>query len=644
MIRLAEAVLDAIRDLSAAIAALPSLIVDQVADRIAADQRAAYVIRPTPTADRVRRAREAQNMTRSELAKKVGTTPQTIEKYERGIIRRSKIEPQLFAVLGLRRDAPEADTAKQTAPLAAEPSSDNAPGPHADDTETEVTENPTKARLDTDYEFFAAQMLRIRTKSGAMAPLVFNQAQRHVHERLEAQKAGSGKVRALILKGRQQGCSTYVGGRFYHRVSRAVGLRVFILSHEEQASKNLFDIVERFHQHCADPPSTSVANAGEFYFDQLDSGYKVGTAGTKGVGRSATLQLFHGSEVAFWPFAATHAAGVLQGVANQPGTEIILELTANGVGNLFHKMWRDAEAGASDYIAIFVPWFWQDEYRQPPGERFVLDAEEAEYATLHDLDAEQMAWRRAKIAELNDPMLFKQEYPATAAEAFQMSGHDSFIPPELIAKARKARCEPSGPLVIGYDPAWKGGDRHAMAWRRGRVVIKVETRVKLDTVEATGWVKSVIDRDKPAKVFIDVGGVGAGICDQLKHMGKPYSGIAEEVNFGSAPFEPPPLDELGRPSGGPLNRRAEMWMKSKAWLELEGGVQVPDSDSLQADACGPSYRYDALTRIVLESKDDMRRRGALSPDEWDAVALTFARPVAPSNFNRKLVYPPSGLV
>ena len=84
-------------------------------------------------------------------------------------------------------------------------------------------------------------------------------------------------------------------------------------------------------------------------------------------------------------------------------------------------------------------------------------------------------------------------------------------------------------------------------------------------------------------------------------------------------------------------------MKSKAWLELEGGVQLPDSDSLQADACGPSYRYDALTRIVLESKEDMRRRGALSPDEWDAVALTFARPVKPSNFNRVLVYPPSGL-
>jgi hypothetical protein len=70
-----------------------------------------------------------------------------------------------------------------------------------------------------------------------------------------------------------------------------------------------------------------------------------------------------------------------------------------------------------------------------------------------------------------------------------------------------------------------------------------------------------------------------------------------------------------------------------------------DSDSLQADVCGPAYHYDNLGRLVLESKEDMRRRGALSPDEGDAVALTFARPVAPSNnFHRKLVYPRIGVV
>jgi hypothetical protein len=437
-----------------------------------------------------------------------------------------------------------------------------------------------------------------------------------------------------------------VGGRYYHRATHGRGLKVFILSHEEQATKNLFEIVERFHDNWPERPATGVANASELYFDVLDSGYKVGTAGTRGVGRSATLQLLHGSEVAFWPHAQTHVAGVLQAVPDEAGTEVILESTANGVGNLFHKMWRDAEAGLSGYIAVFVPWYWQDEYRRPldggprsgPG---MLTADEHDYAVRYGLDDEQMAWRRMKIAELGDADLFAQEYPATAAEAFRMSGHDSFIPPALIARARAARCEPSGPLVIGYDPAWLGGDRHAMAWRRGRRLLKVESRSRLDTVAAAGWARWVIDQDKPAKFFIDVGGVGAGVYDQLKHLGEPYATIVEAVNFGSSPLDPAPLDEQGRPYGGPLNRRAELWLKSRQWLEDAAGVQIPDSDSLQVDACGPAYRYDALTRLALESKEDMRRRGALSPDEWDAVALTFAKPVAPpaapSWFWRKLL-------
>ena len=151
---------------------------------------------------------------------------------------------------------------------------------------------------------------------------------------------------------------------------------------------------------------------------------------------------------------------------------------------------------------------------------------------------------------MKDPALFKQEYPASAAEAFEMTGRESFIPPALVAKARKARCEPSGPLVIGYDPAWLGDDRHSMAWRRGRRVLKVESRMKLDTVQGAGWVRHVIDTEKPAKVFIDVTGVGAGIVDQIKHLGPPYSTIVEGVSFGSSPIAPPPLDEHGKPYGG----------------------------------------------------------------------------------------------
>lgn len=486
-----------------------------------------------------------------------------------------------------------------------------------------------RLRLKGDLEFYARNCLKIRAKGGKVEPFVFNKAQRYIHERLEEQVAATGRVRALILKGRQQGCSTYVGARYYHATTWAHGLRTFILTHEDQATQNLFEMVNRYHEHCPPfvRPSTSAANAKELFFDALDSGYKVGTAGTKGVGRSSTIQLFHGSEVAFWPHAETHAAGVLQAVPDAEGTQVILESTANGIGNLFHQKWRDAERGVGDFIAIFVPWYWQEEYRKDVPQDFAMDAEEREYAALYDLTPEQMVWRRNKIAELKDPSLFKQEYPATAAEAFQMSGHDSYITPALVAAARKRDCDPSGALVIGYDPAWKGADRHSMAYRQGRKVLKVESRAKLDTMEGAGWAKQVIDADKPARMFIDVGGVGAGVYDRLLEMG--YGHIVRAVNFGSAPQEPPPLDDKGKPSGGPLNRRAEMWMRSKEWLEDVAGADIPDSDSLQADACGPGYKYDSNTRLQLESKDDMRRRKVVSPDEWDAVALTFAEPVAP---------------
>ncbi len=481
-----------------------------------------------------------------------------------------------------------------------------------------------RLQLRYDLEFYARNCLKIRTKTGAVAPFEFNRAQRYIHERLEAQKAATGRVRALILKGRQQGCSTYVGARYYHATTWAHGRRTFILTHEDAATQNLFEMVNRYHEHCPPTvrPSTGAANAKELFFDKLDSGYKVGTAGTKGVGRSSTIQLFHGSEVAFWPHAETHAAGVLQAVPDAEGTEEILESTANGVGNFFHQKWRDAERGIGDFVAVFVPWYWQEEYRKEAQAGFVLDAEEQEYAGLYGLKDDQMAWRRNKIAELKDPVLFKQEYPATAAEAFQMSGHDSYIPPALLARARKATCDESGPLVIGYDPAWKGADRHSMAFRRGRKVLRVESRHKLDTMEGAGWAKQVLDTEKPARMFVDVGGVGAGVYDRLKEMG--YGDVVKAVNFGSSPLEPMPKD-----GGGPLNRRAEMWMKSKEWLEDVAGADIPDSDSLQADACGPGYKYDSHTRLQLESKDDMRRRDVPSPDEWDAVALTFAEPIAP---------------
>lgn len=481
-------------------------------------------------------------------------------------------------------------------------------------------------QLRTDFPLYAERCLKIKTKAAKIEPLQLNRAQRHVHSMLEHQRATTGKVRALILKARQQGFSTYLGARFYHRASLNRGVSVFILTHEQDATDNLFGMVDRYHKNCPLRPSTGAANAKELYFDRLDSGYSVGTAGTKATGRSKTIQLFHGSEVAFWPNAALHFAGVIQTIPDLPGTEIVLESTANGVGGEFHARWQRAEAGGGDYIAIFVPWFWSEEYRKHTPVGFELTDEEDEYRSLYKLDLEQMAWRRSKLTDLGDPLLFMQEYPATAAEAFQTTGHDSFITPRFVALARKATIEGIGPLIIGVDPKREGSDRFAIARRQGRKVFGIEADASpIDTLTAAGKIKTIIDSEKPAKVFIDVGGNGGAICDILKSWG--YGDVVREVNFGSSPIEQVRILPDGSKRPGPKNRRAEMWEGSRDWLEEAGGADVPDLDVLQTDACAPGYSYDTQQRLVLESKEHMAARGVRSPDVWDAVALTFAEPV-----------------
>jgi hypothetical protein len=401
-------------------------------------------------------------------------------------------------------------------------------------------------------------------------------------------------------------------------------VNVFILTHAREATNALFAMVGRMHRLNPLPPHTGAANATALSFDKLDSHYAVGTAGARTTGRARTVTLFHGSEVAFWPNAAGHFAGVAQTVPDLPGTEIILESTANGLGGEFHQRWQLAEAGIGDYIAVFSPWFWSKDYRRAPPPGFELDEEERAYAALHRLPLDRMAWRRAKMAELNDPALFAQEYPATAAEAFQLSGHDSFIKPAAVLAARKASCEGIGPLVIGADPAQMGEDRFSIARRRGRKVISVESRGKLDTVAGANWLRQVIEDEAPARVFIDVGG-SPGVFDLLVSWG--FDDVVRPVNFGGAPMDPVRVMPDGSKRPGPKNRRAEMWSRSRDWLMAEGGADIPDSDSLHADACGPGYSFDANQRLVLEAKAQMRARGVRSPDEWDAVALTFAEPV-----------------
>lgn len=484
-----------------------------------------------------------------------------------------------------------------------------------------MNESEVRQLLIDDFPHYAVKCLKIRTKSGDILPLLLNTSQRYIHKMVEAQRARMGKVRAIILKGRQQGCSSYIEGRFYWRVTHTKGVRAFILTHEEEATNNLFELATRYHDNCPDlvKPLTSAASAKELHFSGLDSGYKVGTAGNKSAGRSSTIQFFHGSEVGFWPNAQQHAAGVLQAIPDEPGTEIFKESTANGVGNYFHKEWQDAEAGLSEYIAIFCPWYWQDEYRKDlPEDGITLDSDELQYQSAHGLDLEQMAWRRAKIIELRDPQLFKQEYPATAAEAFQTSGQDSYIRPELVMTARKAVIDDiTGVRLLGVDPARFGDDRTSICYRQGRKIHWIRSYIKKSTMEVAGLVRMAIKETHADQCAVDVGGLGAGVYDRLIELVGHTECQVVQVNSSESPTDATKY----------TNKRAEMWGEMREWLEKQP-ANIPDSDELMADLTQIRYSYDSNNALKMEKKEDMKKRGFRSTDMADALGLTFAKPVA----------------
>lgn len=487
-------------------------------------------------------------------------------------------------------------------------------------------------RLNSDFEYYAKRVLKIKPKVGPLEPFILNTAQRYLHERIEAQKKRIGKVRVLIVKGRQQGCSTYVGGRYYHKATRNLGQSVFILSHESQTTGKLFAIVERYHENAPDvaKPHADIYNKRELKFEKLGSDYSVGTAGNEDVGRGGTLQLFHGSEVAFWDNTDQIQTGILQSVPDLPDTEIILESTANGMANLFYDLVVEAEQNKNDYEVVFIPWYWQPEYRRdtPPDRKPELTEEEEEYCRLYSqsphkkipLNKEQMYWRRAKISEFKSEWKFKQEYPAYLQEAFQTSGASLILPQAVIRARKSVLTDTHSALVIGVDPG-RTRDRTVFVYRRGKHIFKYEVfrfeKEDRDNVQMViaGMLAERIRNCEPAMVNIDVG-EGNGIIDRLREMG--FSGVVHGVHFGEKP-----MDEVY------LNKRAEMFCLMRDWFHGDDGeVRCPDDDVFQRDICAmPEQKKTSSEKIQLVSSEVIRVKAKMSLDIASAGALTFAYPV-----------------
>ena len=242
-------------------------------------------------------------------------------------------------------------------------------------------------------------------------------------------------------------------------------------------------------------------------------------------------------------------------------------------------------------------------------------------------NAKRDFWRTknidARTVEDTDKQVYDQiiaEYGEDSPQAkievygeFPSAGDGQFISPTMVDQAfkRPKYKDPEAPIVVGVDPARSGADSTVIAVRQGRDLIALRRYRGDDTMTVVGHVIEAIEDFKPTLTVIDEGGLGYGILDRLVEQRYKVRG----VNFGWK----------AKNSVMWGNKRAELWGALRDWLKT---ASVPEDRQLKADLTGPQTKPDSSGTIYLESKKDMKSRGLASPDAADAIAVTFAFPVA----------------
>lgn len=225
-------------------------------------------------------------------------------------------------------------------------------------------------------------------------------------------------------------------------------------------------------------------------------------------------------------------------------------------------------------------------------------------------------WFPASLEE--DMRRDKQSDPGKYAHVwlgeYQSQADTQFIGWDLVKQAQGRQYRRGAkPVLFGLDVARFGDDRSVLCVREGDVLVDLFKWEKLDTQQLAAHVAELANTRKPEAIFVDGVGVGGGVVDRLRLLNLRVI----EVNGGS---------KAGQEQRY-VNKRAEMWGRMKEWLGTRGVMAEWDID-IAAELTGPFYSFDVSNRIALEKKEDMKKRGLRSPDLADALALTFAEPVA----------------
>lgn len=301
----------------------------------------------------------------------------------------------------------------------------------------------------------------------------------------------------------------------------------------------------------------------------------IGEAGDN-IGRGARAALYIKDESAFYE----HAEAIDAALSQTTNCQIDVS-TPNGTGNPF---WQKRFGGK---VPVFV-FDWRDDPRK------------------------DQRWYDEQV-EKRSAVIVKQEIDRD----YSASVENSFIPAEIVSAAMArgpADVQPHGPIRAGVDVARYGSDKTVLTIRRGRVVLRQLAWGKTDTMSTAAKVRQELlpfrrSGQHIEQIAVDVIGVGAGVADRLREW---YPDEVQDVVVNQASAD-----------GVHYDLRTRMWGEAKAWLE--NVCVLPNDQELAADLTGLRYGYRG-GMLLLESKDDAKKRGLKSPDRGDSLALTFAHP------------------
>lgn len=309
----------------------------------------------------------------------------------------------------------------------------------------------TETTREIDLDTWMATRLWIVDKKGDLVRFVPNQAQLAVLWQISRQQDAGVPVRILVLKARQRGVSTLIEALIFslcHALAHRFGE---VLAHLDDSATTLFEMSRRFETHLPAgerKPLERCSRKELAWAAPHGSRMSVHTAGAarqdeeSRTGRSKTLHYLHASEVPYWSDQGATLTAVLNCVPYEPGTIVVLEFTASGAAGEAYERWqkayqwqRDHPGDVSGYIPVFISWLGAPEYGLPldAGETLApLDQEEERLQRL-GASLENLKWRRQILRDQfnGDEDKFRQEYPATPAEAFQVSGRPA-IPARIL--------------------------------------------------------------------------------------------------------------------------------------------------------------------------------------------------------------------